>query len=148
MGINDFQTDLALVENVETRHDSLNFIRAIFCVDDLLFETVLIRVIENEIRGKAVIQERVLILEDDLNFVNLFFIEVNFVEKDAVVVINYLLWFEYTTVDAEILDGGAVVVELEVLAISGETFDKKGQLDHSLINVTLVKVHDDLVQNV
>ena len=114
----------------------------------MFFETVLIRVIQNEIRGKAVIQERVLILEDDLNFVNLFFIEVIFIEEDAMVVINYLLWFEYMTVDTEILNRGAVVVELEVLPIRGEIFDKKGQLYHSLINVALVKVHDDLVQNV
>ncbi len=61
------------------------------------------------------------------------------------VVVEDFLGFEEVTVDRKVLDGGAIVVQFEVFAVGRKALDEKGQLDYTLVNVPLVKVHYNLV---
>jgi hypothetical protein len=117
LGINYLETDFALIEHIQAWHNSFNFIGSILGVNDLLLETVLVGVVENEVGRKSVVKERVLVFEDYFDFVYLFFVQVLLVEEDPVVVVCDLLGSEHFTVHAQVLDRGSVIIELKIPAI-------------------------------
>lgn len=87
LGVNHFQAYFAFVEQIEAWHDSLNLIRPIFRVNDLFLEAVLIGLVENKIRRQPIIKKGVFILEDDLNFIVLFFDEEFSIEQQVMIIV-------------------------------------------------------------
>lgn len=148
LGVNYFQTDFALVQNIQTGNNSLNFEGSIFGVDDLLFEGVFVGLIQDEVRWESIVKERVLVFKDDFDLVDLFLVQQFLVEKDSVVVVSDLARLEHLPVDAQVLDWCAVEVEFEVLAVAVEAFQEEGQLDDPLVNIALVQVEDHFVDDV
>lgn len=145
----DLQSNLALIETIQTRHESLDIRSPIQAINDLLPQRVLMVVIDREIRAQAIPNKRVQILKDDLNAILPTLHQHLLRDKHQVVLITDLLGLQGTAIDHDELHAAPIVIYGKVLFVHvGQPLQPEGDIHDALVRISLHQTEDEPVVDI